>query len=371
MEKEMESGMRKVWLVADSVVSPLGMTSRDNYNNIISGVSGIKQEEKRGIWVSQFSTLKVLKGLTRFESMAIMALNVLKRQATWSAERTLFVLSSTKGNIEVLENDQTNHSRIHLHAVASLLAKEAGIADRIVVSNACISGVAAILAAKRYIESGSFDHAVVLGADTVNNFVISGFKSLNALSNEICKPFDAFRSGINLGEAASAVLLTAKPEEFETKNKVAILGGAISNDANHISGPSKTGEELAVAISKAFDEAKVKAEEIDFISAHGTATLFNDEMEAKAFNLTKLSDTPLHSLKGNFGHTLGTAGIMETVMSAHSLYHQELIPSYGFDKIGVTQPVNVIKKRKSKSMRIALKTASGFGGCNAALVMGI
>jgi 3-oxoacyl-[acyl-carrier-protein] synthase I len=372
MEEKMETGMKKVWLVADSIISPLGLTSADNFQQAIIGASGVKQNTSFGpspVCVSHLSTLNWANDFTRFEWLAIQALNELKRQVAVPSKRTLFILSTTKGNIEVLENENPEHPRIHLHAVANMLAKEVGIKKSIVVSNACTSGVVALLVAKRYIESGSIDHAVVLGADVLNKFVISGFQSLQAASHEPCKPFDINRSGINLGEAAAAALLTSKPEEFEMQNKFMILGGGISNDANHISGPSKTGEELAMAIKRALEEANLKPEEIDFISAHGTATLYNDEMEAKAFHLSKLSNTPLHSLKGNFGHTLGAAGVVETVMCAHGLKHQQMLPTLGFDKMGVSHPVTIFKRTASMPMRVALKTASGFGGCNGALVL--
>ncbi|HEV8514142.1 MAG TPA: beta-ketoacyl synthase N-terminal-like domain-containing protein [Cyclobacteriaceae bacterium] len=366
--------VRKVWLVADSVISPLGLSSEDNLRQILSGVSAVKKESKKfdaTIFASHFSKLERQGDSTRFELIASMALAELKKQVTLPVKKTLFILSTTKGNIEVLEEGQPNHPRIHLHAIANMLAKEIGIEKSIVVSNACTSGVAALLCAKRFIESGNFDHAVVLGADTLNRFVISGFQSLHALSSEPCKPFDVARTGINLGEAASAVLLTTTPEDFNIGSKIQILGGSTSNDANHISGPSKTGEELAKAIEMALKDSGVGSKEIDFISAHGTATLYNDEMEAKAFHLAGMGNTPLHSLKGNFGHTLGAAGVVETVMCAQSLKNQKLIPTYGFEKIGVSLPVNVIKKSESKTMRMALKTASGFGGSNAALVLSI
>ncbi len=366
--------MKKVWMVADSLISPLGLTSEENFCQVIDGARGIKQNSDfSGLptYVSHLSDLKSTNHFTRFESLAIQALNELKKQVKLPSERTLFILSTTKGNIEVLENGDTNHPRIHLHAVANMLAKEVGIEKSIVVSNACTSGVVAMLVAKRYIESGSVDHAVVLGVDVLSKFIIAGFQSLHAASAEPCKPFDINRAGINLGEAASAVLLTSKSEQFEVQNKFVILGGGISNDANHISGPSKTGEELTMAIKSALEEANLRPEEIDFISAHGTATLYNDEMEAKAFHLSKLSDTPLHSLKGNFGHTLGAAGVLETVICAQGLKYQKLLPTCGFEKIGVSKPVNVFKKSESRSMHVALKTASGFGGCNAALILAI
>ncbi len=366
--------MRNVWLVADSIVSPLGLTSIDNYNQVIAGVSGVKESKSFGdssVFVSHLSNLTSSDNFTRFESLAIQALNELNKQVKLPVDRTLFILSTTKGNIELLENEKPNHPRSHLHAVADMLAKELKIEKSIVISNACTSGVTALLVAKRYIENGNIDHVVVLGVDVLSKFVISGFQSLQAASTAPCKPFDINRAGINLGEAASAVLLTSKPDQFESQNKFVILGGGITNDANHISGPSKTGEELAMAIKSALEEANLRPEEIDFISAHGTATLYNDEMEAKAFHLSKLSDTPLHSLKGNFGHTLGAAGVLETVMCAHGLKQQKLLPTCGFERMGVSKPVNIFKKSESRSMNIALKTASGFGGCNAALVLAI
>lgn len=153
------------------------------------------------------------------------------------------------------------------------------------------------------------------------------------------------------------------------KSCVSIAGGGLSNDANHISGPSRTGEELGFAIHQALQEAGINSNDIDFISAHGTATLYNDEMEAKAFNLMNLQETPLNSLKGYYGHTLGAAGILETILSAQSLKEDELIPTAGFESGGVTQPVNVIKKKESRVLKRCLKTASGFGGCNAAIIL--
>jgi 3-oxoacyl-[acyl-carrier-protein] synthase-1 len=203
----------------------------------------------------------------------------------------------------------------------------------------------------------------------LSKFVVSGFQSLQALSSEMCRPFDAQRKGINLGECAAGVVLSGTVDVPSEKSTVRIVGGGLSNDANHISGPSRTGEELSFAIRQALEEAGMEIEHIDFISAHGTATAYNDEMEAKAFNLMKLDKVPLNSLKGYYGHTLGAAGILETILSAESLKHNELIPTAGFDQVGVTQPVNVIKKREHRPLKTCLKTASGFGGCNAAVIL--
>lgn len=361
-------------MVADSIVSPLGVTTRANYDKVRQGISGISLVDDSSLSPSPFyggaiADLPVDISMSRFESVASMAIENVLAQATLPLDKTLLILSTTKGNIAFLEEGRSSHPRIHLHATAEFLAQRFGFRKSLVVSNACISGVMAIIVGKRMIESGGYEHVLVVGADVLSRFIISGFQSLQAFSPEPCRPFDSDRKGINLGECGAAIVLSSAPDAFGAKPKIRILGGGLSNDANHISGPSRTGEELAFAAKQAMAEAKVTHEEIDFISAHGTATLFNDEMEAKAFALMDMSQIPLHSLKGYYGHTLGAAGVVEVVISAGSLLANELVPSKGFEKLGVSQPVNVTKTLEKRSLKTCLKTASGFGGCNAAIIL--
>ena len=363
--------MRKVWWITDTIVSPLGFTTEENFFGVVQGRTGVSIENSAGnkpVCIAICKTLEKKAGSTQFELLCERALDDLARQVAIPSSKTLFILSTTKGNIEVIEKNQPDHPRLPLHLVSKYLSHRVGITDNIVVSNACTSGVVALLLAKRQIESGAYDHAVVLGADAVSKFVVSGFQSLNALSDSPCKPFDVARNGINLGEAASAVFISAHPDWFSAQQGILITGGAITNDANHISGPSKTGEELAIAIKQTLHQAGKGPAEIDFVSAHGTATLYNDEMESKAFHLVGLSETPLHSLKANFGHTLGAAGVLESVLSVSSLRHQQLLPSRGFEILGVSKPVNVIKQSEHCHIKNALKTSSGFGGCNSAIL---
>lgn len=365
---------RTVWSVADCIVSPLGVTSEENYAKIRKGISRIRlvTDKRLGdepLCVSWMGDVSLSDGATRFETLCLEALQGALDDLKLPPHRTLFILSTTKGNIELLDRDVKDHPRIHLHAVASHLATAVGFTRSLVVSNACISGVLALQVAQRFLQSGQYDHAVVLGADVLSRFVISGFRSLQALSPEPCKPFDRDRTGITLGEAAAVMVLSASPDEIGAKRSIRLGGAGLSNDANHISGPSRTGEELAMAIKQALGNEDADEAGIDFISAHGTATLYNDEMEAKAFKHAGLSEVPLNSLKGYFGHTLGAAGIVETIVSAHSLLHDEMIPTKGFDTMGVTTGIRVCHTLTLKSMRRLLKTASGFGGCNAALVI--
>ncbi len=167
------------------------------------------------------------------------------------------MLSTTKGNIDLLETPRA--ARVPLHAAVAVLAKAFGFVHHRVVSNACISGVQALLVAQRSLLAGQYDHAVVVGGDMLSHFVVSGFQSLQALSAEPCRPFDASRTGLTLGEAAAAMVLSVRPEELGVTPRVQILGGGVSNDANHISGPSRTGEELAQAIGRALTASNVEA----------------------------------------------------------------------------------------------------------------
>jgi 3-oxoacyl-[acyl-carrier-protein] synthase I len=365
--------MKKVWAVADTIISPLGNSTRENFSHLSHGHSGIKP---LGLIPPGHDI--VLAGLiddndedpslTTFETICVRALSNLLASTTVDPSKTLLILSTTKGNIELLEKGNVDHPRLHLPATAEFLQSRFNFKQSIVVSNACVSGVLAIIVGKRYIENGIYDNVVVLGADVLSKFIITGFQSLLALSNEPCRPFDEHRKGINLGEGAGAVLLTSQPDQYPGVH-IRIVGAGSSNDANHISGPSRTGEELALAVGQALRSAEVRPEEIDFISAHGTATLYNDEMESKAFRIAELSDVPLHSLKGYYGHSLGAAGVIETIIGMESLRQGVLIPCLGYSMLGVSQPLNVITHLQTKELKTFLKTSSGFGGCNAAIVL--
>ena len=360
------------WVVASNVVSPLGMTSEENYAKIRKQISGLstfsnKHFSNHPIHAGYIDDRDSASEGTRFERLCRKATNEALRNKELNRDKTLYILSTTKGNIELL-NDENGTSVLSLSGTAKQLAAEIGVSDSLVISNACISGVMALIVGKRFLDSKKYDHVIVVGADVLSHFVISGFESLKALSPDPCRPFDALRNGINLGEAASVIILSAKPEPLAGKMAIKITGGGLSNDANHISGPSRTGEELKMAISKSLKEAGKSPIEIDFISAHGTATIFNDEMEAKAFNLMKMETLPLHSLKGYFGHTLGAAGVVESAMSIQSLLNNEIITSKGYERSGVSLPVNVCTELISKELTTCIKTASGFGGCNAAIV---
>jgi 3-oxoacyl-[acyl-carrier-protein] synthase-1 len=370
--------MNNVFIAADNIFSPIGATTAENFEQVKKGVSGIKKHLDRSIndepfYASLFEPGKFKDEghYTKFEQLLIASINdvVANGEIDISNKKTILIISTTKGNISLLEtepNDSNLQNRIALHTSAKLVAEHFGFVNTpLIVSNACISGIMAILTGMRLIRSGLYENAVIAGADVISKFILSGFQSFQAISPEPCKPFDADRTGITLGEGAATVILSSNPK---FANKVKVVGGAVSNDANHISAPSRTGEELAQAINKTLVDTGVSPADIDFISAHGTATSYNDEMEAKAITLANLQYVPVNSLKGYYGHTLGAAGLVESIISIQSLKENLVLPTIGFKEMGVTNPVNISTELLAGDYNYCLKTASGFGGCNAAML---
>ena len=372
--------MKRVFAVGSHAISALGMDADAHWDAVISSRLGVREYENTTysdtpFWASMLSQKQWSiipehdSDLSPFERMALLSAKEALKGVTdgsFNTEETVFILSTTKGNIEWL--NQVPDSRIALMESAKRISTALGLSTNpVIISQACISGVAALTYGLRLLQGGRYKHAIVTGADRFTRFVLSGFQSFQAIANGACKPFDAERTGINLGEAAATIILST---EVGSKPLGQLLSGATSNDANHISGPSRTGEELALAIQSALHDAQLSANDINAISAHGTATLYNDEMESKAFSVAGLTPVPIHSFKGYVGHTLGAAGVLESVMLLQSMERNRLIPSAGFEKMGVSQHLNITTKLGQAQIKYALKTASGFGGSNAALIWG-
>lgn len=375
---------REIYITDYNCVTPLGFDVESNWKALLEGKSGVAlhkvidnhdaffvskiDSEKLEIEFNRFFDSAQNDNFTRLEKMFLLSLKPLVERHNIT-EETAFILSTTKGNISLLKNKNTLPEGVYLSKLAHKLADFFGFKTKpIVVSNACVSGVMAIAVAKNMIQAGKYKDAFVVAGDEISEFVISGFNSFQAIGSEPCKPYDKNRNGINLGEATAAVYITSELNHTE-KFRFKVLGDSAINDANHISGPSRTGDGLFASIQNAMKEAKVSAEQIDFISAHGTATLYNDEMEAIAFNRMDLQNVPLNSMKGYYGHCLGASGLLESIISMEAALHNTLIPSKNFEEMGVSQDLNIIKQNQSAEIKYILKTASGFGGCNAAIVL--
>lgn len=377
-----------IYINAHSLISSLGFGTQENVDAIRSYQSGIRLLEagrvsdmpiQAGVINSAEWELRVkqqqITGYTRLEQLFILAI----REVLVQSERSLseinlenpdcaLLLSTTKGNVDLLTANLPADHPAFLWKMGERIGDYFKAYNKVeVISNACISGVSALIVAKRWIETGRYKRVIVAGGDILSHFITSGFLSFRSVSEQRCRPYDAHRDGLNLGEACGAILLSNEGGA----NDIILSGGAISNDANHISGPSRTGDGLALAIHQAMEEAGVTTEDISFINAHGTATVYNDEMESKAIHLAGLSSVLVNSLKPYLGHTLGASGIVETILCVEQLKDIQFYGTLGYETLGVPMPVTVSATHRTLPMKCCIKTASGFGGCNAAIVLSL
>ena len=368
---------KPVYITADSVVTPLGASTSENMEKLFSGISAIKQYPHPQIgnyYASKFDTSDFpsknnTEAFTEIERLFISSVEqaLTATSVDVKSSDVLFIFASTKGNIEHLTTSGFDHNRLRIGVMAAAVTNYFNNPNQpVVVSNACISGLQAIQYACQTLQHGAYKHVIVTGADCFSEFILSGFHSFQALSPFPCTPFDKNRSGLSLGEGCGTLILSATKMNEEN---IEILSVVSSNDANHLSGPSRTGEGLSLAILGAIREAGILASDIDVISAHGTATIYNDEMESLAFQTADLTSKPAYSIKGSIGHTLGAAGIIETIYLANSIKQNKLIPSAGYKDPGTSVKLIITTEAVQKELHIGLKTASGFGGGNTALIL--
>ena len=374
--------MTKVYCIGCGLVTPVGNTPSEVLAAVRAGKSAFRLYDG---WPEPYYASLLdrqgFEGPSFFDHIALQAAHAAIQEAgiDASSARVGLVLSTIKGNIEKIDTDD-----VSLAVAADTLAKGLGVKTQpVVVSNACISGLAALLQGVRMIRSGAYDHVIVVGAEVQSRFIVTGFQSLKALSLNPCKPFDADRDGLNVGEAAAAMVLSAQPvsENYfsgrDPKNQFSetstspvhkweIVEGAVRNDANHISGPSRTGEGSYNALRHVLEG--VSADELAFVNVHGTATRYNDQMEAIALNRAGLQDVPVNALKGIFGHTMGAAGILECIVSMQACDAGLVLPTQGFSRMGVEPAVNVSALERKTGKKAFVKLLSGFGGVNGALL---
>ena len=365
--------MNKVYLQESSIISPLGFDVESNFQQVSTGKSALEQHPdfdqqyvgkiNDGLLEAYVEDFQIPNKGSRIQKIALAALLPLIRNRKPQND-SLLIISTTKGNVAALADQQIEAAL--LSNLGNEIAASAGFTTApLLISNACVSGLMALSVAKRFMQMGKYRDAYVLAFDEVSPFIQSGFQSFQAVSPERCKPYDAKRQGVNLGEAAVASYLSKE----KTTNGIHLAGDANINDANHISGPSRTGEGLFQSIQRAMQEADLQPNDIDYIVGHGTATIYNDEMEAIAFNRANLMEKPVAGFKGNYGHTLGASGLLEAVLAAECLRKNYMLPSLGFESLGTTLPIHVLEQGTAANIHHVLKTASGFAGTNTALLL--
>ncbi|MDT8453173.1 MAG: beta-ketoacyl-[acyl-carrier-protein] synthase family protein [Gammaproteobacteria bacterium] len=391
--------MTPMAITAKTIVNSCGVGEASTIEALRNNSSGLKQQAYEGLnfdtWlgtVNEVEFIEIEPQLKRYNCrnnrLAQLALKtdsfhafVKSAKLRYGAERVgVFVGTSTSGIAETedayshMHHHDTfpdNFDLLYTHNMSSLqryVQHSLGLnGPGHTISTACSSSAKVFAAAYRHIVTGQCDAAIVGGVDSLCMSTLYGFKSLQLVSEEICRPFDANRNGINIGEAAGFILL--EPVKFG-HGKVKFKGYGESSDAYHMSTPHPEGDGAVAAMNDAMTRASLNASEIEYINLHGTATRNNDQAEARSLFRVFGDKVVCSSTKGFTGHTLGAAGITESIISILAL-EQNILPGnlnmHSWDETLRIKPLEVTTKC---SVENVMTNNFGFGGNNCSLIFG-
>jgi 3-oxoacyl-[acyl-carrier-protein] synthase II len=395
-----EKDPERVAIVAAGVVSPLGFGLAETLDSLrqakdcISAVSRFSVAQCHCKTAGQVPDDRLLVGsnnkvhakrLHRASHMMIHALREAVMQAP-QFQPQLTIVGTTSGGMSYGEqyyrslcrSGSLQHAQTWIanypaqKPVIDALQEVVGAAGPCqVIANACASGTNAIGHAFECVRSGRYQRVLTGGYDALSELVFAGFDSLQASTPEKCRPFDQHRAGMVLGEGAAILAL----ESLELARKrgapilAEIVGYGISTDNFHITQPDPSGVGPRQAMDRALQSAQISAEEVDYINAHGTATIFNDAAEGKAISQL-FNGVPVSSTKSMMGHSLGAAGAIEAVISLLALRHQFLPANINFDALDDSLDLNIVANESRPAVvGIALSNSFGFGGTNASILI--
>ena len=365
-----------IQIASAGAITPMGLGVDSLWQGLLAGRVAFSPADKIRPYVAAHCEIPARDAslnLRRCMALALESTRELASSSEPGSLRRALVLASTKGELDQWELQRAMRVTplergIILSEMALELAERLGVNGRVLAtSTACASGSFAAIEAAEMLEDGDADEALVTGVDGLSLFIEHGFASLQALSKRGARPFDLARDGLTLGEAGASVLLRRGTGGGSGLGR--LVGWGASNDANHISGPSRDGGGLLLAIERALtgiDRSSVVA-----ICAHGTATRYNDAMEAHAFTRAFKQPPPVFSIKGNIGHTLGAAGVIELIISG-LVASSGLVPATaGFERQSPDEPALDIVHMQTRQVGrgLVLSTNSGFGGMNTALLI--
>jgi len=399
--------IRRACITGCGALSAIGNSTEAFWSALLAGHSGlepIRSFDTAGIAIATAGEVKdfhpeirltaeQIGRLERIEQFALFA----SREALEDAQLDLcavdrsrvgVILATTLGGMLVGEEYQERQSRSegarlrkrlhHLpyYAAATSLARDLDARGPVVSpSIACASGTHAVGLALEFIRTGQGEVFVVGGAETLCRFVVAGFNCLRATTADAVRPFDSRRSGLLLGEGA-AVLVVEEREHARARGArvdVEVVGSGLAGDATHMTAPARDGAGAARAMRMALADAGLAPETVDFVSAHGTGTIFNDAMEAAAIVALfgeRAARIPVNSIKGAIGHTLGAAGSFEAIMCARVLRTGLIPPTANCATIDPSCGLDVvIETPRRHAVQTALSTSSAFAGSNAAIVL--
>jgi len=260
--------------------------------------------------------------------------------------------------------------KVHnLHSPGIFVAEVTGLTGpSLTISTACSSSAKVFATAARWINHGFVDAVLVGGIDSLCLSILYGFNSLELLSTSPCRPFDTLRDGISIGEAAGFALLVRK--DLAPEAEFDLLGYGESSDAYHMSHPHPEGKGAVLAMEQSLKRADLPASSIEYINLHGTASKANDLVESYALSQLFSTQTLASSTKGWTGHTLGAAGILETVITLEAMKHGLLPGTLNCEQPDAEFKFPILTENTHKPINIAMMNSFGFGGNNASLILG-
>lgn len=370
--------MKPVVVMAD-MVTPYGRGIEACWRGLLNGKTALSRVTRFKTAAFHSDYAGIISGLRYHEGASlVMQMMELLFEGVGIPEDATLLLATTKGEIDLLEQSMLEQQGDAADAIVTrLVGKVAHLTGtrgaRLVISAACTSSAAAAAQAAAMIRNGHADCVLVAACDSITEFIFSGFSSLMALDREPARPFDKHRAGLNVGEAAAYALLMSEERAVRENRPVlgTLAGWGLSDDANHMTGPSRESEGLILAISKALVSAGAGPEDVSFISAHGTGTVYNDQMEMRAFHAVfKHAMRPVYSIKGGMGHTMGAAGLVELIIALRALRERIVPPTVNLkepddDAVGWVSG----GQQTLQPGALALVTNAGFSGVNTALVV--
>ena len=309
-----------------------------------------------------------------YSLMKEVALKVLEESNLDDFKNTLLVLGSSVGGMQECEEifytqksyKNINPNKLSMNALTDFLVKEFGFYDSRAISTACTSSANALLLAKRLIGVEAYDNVLVVGADGLCHSTVMGFSALNVLSSTRCRPFDEDRNGMNVAEGVAVLLV----QNVKTEDSVELKGVGASSDAYHMTNPNPEALGAIASMSDALSDAGLSSADIDYVNAHGTATIANDRVEALAVEKLFGSGVHVNSTKAITGHTLGAAGAVEAIVSCE-VVKRGLIPAQTGLKKQENEKITVGKESVSMEVRNVLSNSFAFGGNNTSIILGL
>src|SRR5438477_2471124 len=390
----------RVAVVAAGVVSPMGFGLGETLDSLreardcITRVTRFSVTECRCKTAGQVPDQRLLderrvagRSTQRLHRTSHMIIHALGEAATQGPgfKPELTIIGTTSGG---MSNGEDYYRSLHRHGnlrhsptwIANYPAQKPVIdaqeafgisAPCEVIANACASGTNAIGHAFECVRSGRYQRVLAGGYDALAEMVFVGFDSLQASTPEKCRPFDQHRSGMVLGEGAAVLAM----ENLELARRrgapvlAEIAGYGISTDNFHITQPEPSGMGARQAMERALQSARISATEVDYINAHGTATVFNDAAEGKAIGAL-FNGVPVSSTKSMMGHSLGAAGAIEAIVCLLALQHQFLPANINFTTADDDLDLNIVANEpRSADVDVVLSNSFGFGGTNASVLM--